>query len=168
MKIYKHVIKFKFLFSQSLLIIIESKLGKTRIMIPHLLKFCINIIFQNEKYNTSHVLKYIHTQYIKNDNGSFWHYGKLVCIHIFQTYLTELPILLNPLLLFSRISNNSKFFNGPLYNLNIFLRFLKFGSERKAQQPASNSPNFKNLLQTQESGDMNELLGLCSGRFIGK
>jgi hypothetical protein len=55
-----------------------------------------------------------------------------------------------------------------LYNLNLCLRFLKFGSERKAQQPTSNSPNFKNLLQTQESGDMNELLGLCSGRFIGK
>jgi hypothetical protein len=55
-----------------------------------------------------------------------------------------------------------------LYNLNLYFRFLKFGSERKAQQPTSNSPNFKNLLQTQESGDMNELLGLCSGRFIGK
>ncbi|XP_076099309.1 claspin-like isoform X2 [Mytilus galloprovincialis] len=44
--------------------------------------------------------------------------------------------------------------------------FLKFGSEKKPQQSRSDSPNFKNLIQSQEdTGDMDELLGLCSGRF---
>lgn len=38
----------------------------------------------------------------------------LVCIHFCQTQLTELPIILNPSLPLSRISNNSKFCNGSV------------------------------------------------------
>jgi hypothetical protein len=42
----------------------------------------------------------------------------IVCIHFRQTYLIELPILLNPSLSLSRISDNSKFCNSPA-NLEI-------------------------------------------------
>ena len=38
----------------------------------------------------------------------------IVCIHFCQTYLTELPILLNPLLLLNQILDNSKCCNGPV------------------------------------------------------
>ncbi|CAC5402606.1 unnamed protein product [Mytilus coruscus] len=51
------------------------------------------------------------------------------------------------------------------YIKNKRLKILKFGSEKKPQQLRSDSPNFKNLIQSQDTGDMDELLGLCSGRF---
>lgn len=43
----------------------------------------------------------------------------IVCIHICQTYLAELPVLLNPLLLFSWISDNTK-------NIAMVLLTLRF------------------------------------------
>jgi hypothetical protein len=58
-------------------------------------------------------------------------YNILVCIHIYQAYLTELHVLLNPLLPLSRISDNSKFCTGPVsfertrFNCNWFVQYSK-------------------------------------------
>ena len=49
----------------------------------------------------------------------------IVCIHICQNYLIKLPTLLNPLLSFSQILDNSKFYNGPV-NFEIALYITVF------------------------------------------
>ena len=55
----------------------------------------------------------------------------LACIHICQAYLTELPVLVDPLPPFCRISDNSKFSTGPVnfertrFNCNWFVQYSK-------------------------------------------
>jgi hypothetical protein len=93
-------------FSRSFLTIIESILGKIQIITPHQTMF----LFIKKKINT----------YARVKNMYKWwpRYCKwlttIVCIHFCQNYLTELPIKLNPLLPIIRISDNSKFCNGPV------------------------------------------------------
>ena len=111
--------------SRSFLTIIDSILGKIPIITPHQIIFLFIIFFRNQYLRTC-------SKYVQNTYKWWSIYCKwlttIVCIHFCQTYLTELPILLNPSLLLSRISDNSKFFNGPVkfeitrFNCNVSLR----------------------------------------------
>jgi hypothetical protein len=101
-------------FSRSFLTIIESILGKIQIITSHQRTLWL-IFFKAEKskkkINTYECFKNTHKwQLILRK------WATIVCIHICQGYLTELPVLLNPLaiLLVCRILANSKFCNGPM------------------------------------------------------
>jgi hypothetical protein len=69
-----------------------------------------------------HMLKkYVDTIHTNNDQNIVNDWQTIVCIHICQTYLTELPSFLNPILPLRPISDNLKFCNG-LVNFKI-MRF---------------------------------------------
>jgi hypothetical protein len=93
-------------FSRSFLTIIESILGKIQIIPPHQTMF----LFIFKKINTYTPVKNMYTWWSKYYK---W-LTTIVCIHLCQNYLTELPIKLNPLLPLIRILDNSKFCNGPV------------------------------------------------------
>ena len=97
-----------FFFSQSFLITNESIFGKIWKITPHQRKILFFFIKKKICIYAS----------VKN-TYKWWsifptRLTTIICIHVYQIYMTELPILLSPVLPFSRISDNSKFCNGPV------------------------------------------------------
>jgi hypothetical protein len=100
-------------------------IGKIQIRMPHQRKFVFLFFFQNKKLKKSiliHVLK-ICTQYVQMIHKGW---TTIFYIHLCQTYLTVLPVLINNLFPLSCISDNLKFCNSSVnfeitrFNCNIF------------------------------------------------
>ena len=95
----KDVIKCTFLFSREFSRRLMIILGKIQIIKASTEKILIFFLFFTQYKWWSIYCKWLTT---------------IICILFCQTYLTELPILLNPLLTLSWISNNTEFCNDPV------------------------------------------------------